>query len=48
MEHITDEVGYYHEVYLYDGDEWFNNLEIDTIDYDGEEKGTFTLKEDEE
>lgn len=48
MEHITDEIGYYHEVYLYDGDEWFNNSEIDIIDYDDGEKGTFTLKEDEE
>lgn len=48
MEHITDEIGYYHEVQLYDGDEWFNNLEIDVIDYDEGEKGTFTLKEDEE
>lgn len=48
MEYILDEVGYYHEVYLYDGDEWFNNSEIDIIDYDDGEKGTFTLKEDEE
>ena len=48
MEHITDEIGYYHEIYLYDGDEWFNNSEIDIIDYDDGEKGTFTLKEDEE
>lgn len=48
MEHITDEIGYYHEVQLFDGDEWFNDLEIDTIDYDDGEKGTFTLKEDEE
>ena len=48
MEHITDEIGYYHEVQLYDGYEWFNDLEIDTIDYDDGEKGTFTLKEDEE
>lgn len=48
MEHITDEIGYYHEVQLYDGGEWFNNLEIDIIDYDDGEKGTFTLKEDEE
>lgn len=47
MEHITDEIGYYHEVYLYDGKEWFDDSEIDTIDYDDEEKGTFTLKEDE-
>lgn len=48
MEHITDEIGYYHEVYLYDGEEWFNGSEIDIIDYDDGEKGTFTLKEDEE
>lgn len=48
MEHITDEIGYYHEVQLYDGTEWFDDSEIDTIDYDDEEKGTFTLKEDEE
>lgn len=48
MEHITDEIGYYHEVQLYDGTEWFDGSEIDTIDYDDEEKGTFTLKEDEE
>lgn len=48
MEHITDEIGYYHQVQLYDGEEWFDNSEIDTIDYDDEEKGTFTLKEDEE
>ena len=48
MEHITDEIGYYHEVQLYDGAEWFDDSEIDTIDYDDEEKGTFTLKEDEE
>ena len=48
MEHITEEIGYYHEVQLYDGSEWFNEIEIDTIDYDDEEKGTFTLKEDKE
>lgn len=48
MEYITDEIGYYHEVQLYDGDEWFNDLEIDVIDYDEGEEGTFTLKEDEE
>lgn len=48
MEYILDEVGYYHEVYLYDGKEWFDDSEIDTIDYDDGEKGTFTLKEDEE
>lgn len=48
MEHITDEIGYYHEVQLYDGAEWFDETEIDIIDYDDGEKGTFTLKEDEE
>lgn len=48
MEHITDEIGYYHEVQLYDGKEWFDDSEIDIIDYDDGEKGTFTLKEDEE
>lgn len=47
MECILDEVGYYHEVQLYDGKEWFDDSEIDTIDYDDGEKGTFTLKEDE-
>lgn len=47
MEHITDEIGYYHEIQLYDGSEWFNNSEIDIIDYDDGEKGTFTLKEEE-
>jgi hypothetical protein len=46
MEHITEEIGYYHEVQLYDGSEWFNEIEIDTIDYDDGEKGTFTIKED--
>lgn len=48
MEHITDEIGYYHQVQLYDGTEWFDESEIDIIDYDDGEKGTFTLKEDEE
>jgi len=48
MEHITDEIGYYHEVQLHDGKEWYNESEIDIIDYDEGEKGTFTLKEDEE
>lgn len=48
MEHITDEIGYYHEVQLYDGTKWFDESEIDIIDYDDGEKGTFTLKEDEE
>lgn len=47
MEEIKNTIGYYHEVYLYDGDEWFNNLEIDIIDYDDGEKGIFTLKENE-
>lgn len=48
MEHITEEIGYYHEVQLYDGSEWFNEIEIDTIDYDDGNFGTFTIKEDEE
>lgn len=48
MEHITDEIGYYHQIQLYDGAEWFDDSEIDVIDYDDGEKGTFTLKEDEE
>ena len=48
MKHITDEIGYYHQIQLYDGTEWYDETEIDTIDYDDEEKGTFTLKEDEE
>ena len=48
MEHITNEIGYYHEVQLYDGSEWFDDSEIDIIDYNDGEKGTFTLKEDEE
>ena len=48
MEHITDEIGYYHQIHLYDGSEWYDETEIDTIDYDDGEKGTFTLKEDEE
>ena len=47
MEHITDEIGYYHEIQLYDGSEWFDDSEIDTIDYDDGKKGTFTLKENE-
>lgn len=47
MECILDEIGYYHEVQLYDGEEWFDESEIDIIDYDDGEKGTFTLKEDE-
>lgn len=48
IEHITNEVGYYHQIQLYDGEEWFDETEIDLIDYDDGEKGTFTLKEDEE
>lgn len=48
MECILDEVGYYHQIQLYDGSEWYDETEIDTIDYDDGEKGTFTLKEDEE
>lgn len=46
MEHITDEIGYYHEVQLFDGEEWYDETEIDLIDYDDGEKGTFTLKEE--
>ena len=48
MEHITDEIGYYHEIQLYDGSEWFDESEIDIIDYDDGNFGTFTIKEDEE
>ena len=48
MECILDEIGYYHQIQLYDGKEWFDETEIDVIDYDDGEKGTFTLKEDEE
>lgn len=48
MEEIENEIGYYHEVQLYDGSEWYDETEIDLIDYDDGEKGTFTLKEDEE
>lgn len=48
MEYITDEIGYYHQIQLYDGTEWFDETEIDTIDYDDGEKGTFTLKKNEE
>ena len=47
MECILDEVGYYHQIQLYDGSEWFDDSEIDIIDYDDGEKGTFTLKEEE-
>lgn len=48
MKHIINEIGYYHEVQLYNGGEWYNESEIDLVDYDDGEKGTFTLKEDEE
>lgn len=48
MEHITGEIGYYHQIQLYDGTEWFDESEIDIIDYDDGNFGTFTLKEDEE
>lgn len=48
MEEIENTIGYYHEVQLYDGSEWFDDSEIDTIDYDDGNFGTFTLKEDEE
>lgn len=48
MEHITDEIGYYHEIQLYDGSEWFDESEIDIINYDDGNFGTFTIKEDEE
>ena len=46
MEHITDEIGYYHEIQLYDGSEWYDDSEIDIIDYDNGNFGTFTLKEE--
>ena len=48
MEQIKKEIGYYHEVQLYDGSEWYNETEIDMIDYDDGNFGTFTIKEDEE
>ena len=48
MEHITDEIGYYHQIQLYDGTEWYDETEIDTIDYNDGEKGTFTVYEDED
>ena len=48
MEHIKEEIGYYHEIQLYDGSEWFGDSEIDMIDYDDGNFGTFTIKEDEE
>lgn len=47
MECILDEVGYYHQIQLYDGEEWYDESEIDIIDYNDGEKGTFTLKENE-
>lgn len=47
MECILDEVGYYHQIQLFDGVKWFDETEIDIIDYNDGEKGTFTLKEDE-
>lgn len=47
MEYIIDEIGYYHQIQLYDGTEWFDESEIDIIDYDDGNFGTFTLKEDE-
>lgn len=46
IEHITDEIGYYHEIQLYDGSEWYDDSEIDIIDYDDGNFGTFTLKEE--
>lgn len=48
MEHITNEIGYYNQIQLYDGEEWYDETEIDLIDYGDGDKGTFTLKEDEE
>ena len=48
MECIFDGIGYYHNIQLYDGEEWFDEDEIDLIDYDEGVKGTFTLKEDED
>ena len=47
MEEIENEIGYYHEIQLYDGKEWYDETEIDLIDYDDDKKGTFTLKEQE-
>ena len=46
MEHITDEIGYYHEIQLYDGSEWFDESEINIINYDDGNFGTFTIKKD--
>ena len=48
MEQIKKEIGYYHQIQLYDGTEWFDDSEIDTIDYDNNNFEIFTLKEDEE
>lgn len=48
MEQIKKEIGYYHQVQLYDGTKWFDDSEIDIIDYDDGNFGTFTIKEDEE
>lgn len=48
MEQIKKEIGYYHQIQLYDGKEWFDDSEIDMIDYDDGNFGAFTLKEDEE
>lgn len=47
MEEIKNEIGYYHQIQLFDGVKWFDETEIDLIDYDDGEKGTFILKEDE-
>ena len=46
MEHITDEIGYYHEIQLYAGSEWFDESEINIINYDDGNFGTFTIKKD--
>lgn len=48
MEQIKKEIGYYRQVQLYDGTKWFDDSEIDIIDYDDGNFGTFTIKEDEE
>ena len=48
MEQIKKEIGYYHQIQLYDASEWFDDSEIDIIDYDDGNFGTFTIKEDEE
>lgn len=47
MECILNEVGYYHQIQLFDGSEWFDESEIDIIDYDDGNFGTFTIKKDE-